>query len=69
MSSGEGFREFNQLRTLETSVMGSKMKEAKPNFRQLKLSSWSVAQQEFDSVDVVSKSYSELEILAKVLDK
>ena len=32
-SSGEGFREFNQLRTLETPVMGSKMKEAKRNFR------------------------------------
>ena len=43
--------------------MGSKMKEAKPNFRQLKLSSWSVAQQEFV---VVSLSYSVLEILAKV---
>ena len=33
LPSGEGFREFNQLRTLETPVMGSKMKEAKPNFR------------------------------------
>ena len=49
--------------------MVSKMKEAKPNIRSLKLSSWSVAHQEFDSVDVVSISYSGFEILAKVLDE
>ena len=33
VSSGESFRKFNQLRTLETPIMGSKMKEAKFNFR------------------------------------